>query len=614
MAKILIFTFILWAAVATIATTSDATASTTPTPEPTPAATVLTTLNPEPTTPAATALTTPTPEPTPAATASTTPTPEPTPAATVLTTLNPEPTTPAATALTTPTPEPTPAATVLTTLNPEPTTPAATALTTPTPEPTPAATVLTTLNPEPTTPAATALTTPTPEPTTPAATASTTPNTGTTSLAPATTPVLTTNVPPTGTLPTEGSSVSPETGSPPTKDPATTVPPSACASNPCQGGSTCEERANQTFACLCLTGDVFIGSCVRAKIFPGKLSLKETFKPEMGNKQSQEFKDTSEKITTAIDQKFQENYLYSGSSVLELQGSKSSKTRAEAGNIEASIEIIYQPNANITEDDVKITMKTITCEDCSLPGTFAAQNLCDYAPCDDKTTMCKSTEGTFTCSCKEGFRATNFSERICVECPDGQRYDKNQNKCVSCGFGYTGFNCKDNRVLILVIIAPILGALLIIALILLGVLTTKSKKKSSKIEDEDIGKPYHSHSVAKAPLSKSDSNGYPPPVKELTNGLAVSSGAPRIPRATATGNWESRTNLEMTPNNSRQNLISSGQNSRFDDNQDDMISFAHSRPKNNPYEQIRPTSNPYAQNRSMNPYSQSRGQTNPYYS
>ncbi|MED6274173.1 hypothetical protein CHARACLAT_013775 [Characodon lateralis] len=565
MAKILIFTFILWAAVATFAATES------------------TTQTPEPTTPAATASTTQTPEPT-------------TPAATTSTTPTPEPTTPAATTSTTPTPEPT----------------------------TPAATTSTTPTPEPTTPAATTSTTPTPEPTTPAATTSTTPNTGTTSIAPATTPVLTTNVPPTGTLPTEGSSVSPETGSPPTEDPnasssasqapATTVPPSACASNPCLGGSTCEERANQSFACLCLAGDVFIGTCVRAKVFPGKLSLKDKFVPTMSNKQSQEFKDTSDKIINALDQKLNEINSYSGSSVLELRESIASKTRAVSGNVEASVEIIYDPNADITEKDVVETMKTITCDDCSLPGTFAAQDLCHSTPCDDKTTACNFTDGTFTCSCQEGFASTSFSDRICVECPDGQRYDQSENKCVLCNFGYNGFNCKDNRVLILVIVAPILGGLLIIALILLGVLTTKSKKKSSKIEDEDIGKPYHSHSVAKAPLSKSDSNGYPPPVKELTNGLAVSSGAPRIPRATATGNWESRTNLEMTPSNSRQNLISSGQNSRFGDNQDDMISFAHSQPKNNPYEQIRPTSNPYAQNRSMNPYAQSRGQTNPYYS
>ncbi|MEQ2246366.1 hypothetical protein ILYODFUR_037747, partial [Ilyodon furcidens] len=174
-----------------------------------------------------------------------------------------------------------------------------------------------------------------------------------------------------------------------------------------------------------------------------------------------------------IDQKFDgKQDGYSGSLVLELRESKPSRTRIDEGNVEASIEIIYDPTADITEKDVIETMETIACEDCSLPGTFAAQDLCNSAPCDDKTTTCKFTDGTFTCSCQEGFASTSFSERICLECPAGQRYDNTTNICVSCGFGHTGTNCKDNRVLILVIVAPILGALLIIALILLGVLTT----------------------------------------------------------------------------------------------------------------------------------------------
>uniref|UniRef100_A0A096M7E4 Uncharacterized protein n=1 Tax=Poecilia formosa TaxID=48698 RepID=A0A096M7E4_POEFO len=90
-------------------------------------------------------------------------------------------------------------------------------------------------------------------------------------------------------------------------------------------------------------------------------------------------------------------------------------------------------------------------------------------------------------------------------------------------------------------------------------------------------------------------------------------GFPRIPRATAHSNWESRTNLEMTPSNSRQNLIPSGMNSRFNDNQDDMYSFSWRRPKNHPYDEMQPKSNPYSQNRASNPYAQTRGQTNPYY-
>ncbi|KAM4715226.1 uncharacterized protein FYW61_018166 [Anableps anableps] len=169
-----------------------------------------------------------------------------------------------------------------------------------------------------------------------------------------------------------------------------------------------------------------------------------------------------------------------------------------------------------------------------------------------------------------------------------------------------------NTLLIVASVCIILGILLIAMLIALPLVAKKFKKKSSKTKEEDIGKPYQSHSIAKAPLSYSNSNGYSASIKEPANSLG-NSGAPRIPRATANNNWDSKTNLEMTPSNSRQDLIPSGRNSRFIDNQDDMFSFPQSRPKNNPYDEVQFKSNHYAQNRVTSPYDQVRGQTNPYY-
>lgn len=81
------------------------------------------------------------------------------------------------------------------------------------------------------------------------------------------------------------------------------------------------------------------------------------------------------------------------------------------------------------------------------------------------------------------------------------------------------------------------------------------KKKASKNTEEDFGKPYQSHSLGKPPLSYS--NSYSSWVKE-PNASLPNSGAPRIPRATISNNWERKTNLVMTPVNNRKNLISSG--------------------------------------------------------
>ncbi|XP_032358447.1 mucin-13 isoform X4 [Etheostoma spectabile] len=100
---------------------------------------------------------------------------------------------------------------------------------------------------------------------------------------------------------------------------------------------------------------------------------------------------------------------------------------------------------------------------------------------------------------------------MCIACPSGQKAEGSE-KCVNCPFGYSGFTCKESWKLVLVIVGSVLGGLLLITLILLPIVARKQ------------------------------ANG----LKDFAN-----AGVPRIPRATTTS-WNSGTNLEMTPNTSRE--------------------------------------------------------------
>lgn len=89
-------------------------------------------------------------------------------------------------------------------------------------------------------------------------------------------------------------------------------------------------------------------------------------------------------------------------------------------------------------------------------------------------------------------------------------------------------------------------------------LSRTKKKSSKKSKNEDLGKPYISHSIAKSPavngnMQNGHSSSFNKPASTVT-----ANPIPRIPRAT--GGWDSKTNLEMAPSSSRQNLISSGRN------------------------------------------------------
>ncbi|XP_068439564.1 mucin-13-like [Clinocottus analis] len=373
-----------------------------------------------------------------------------------------------------------------------------------------------------------------------------------------------------------------------------------CEEKPCKDGSTCEPRNNQSFVCLCLVGDNYdydSNRCVSAKVFPGLLQLPNLIYLEsMSDNTSPEFQEASSTITQHLDEVFKDN---KGSSQVVKLSVLSSKvlSRSTLNGIEATVDIIFKADVNINTSSVEDKIKAAGCTDCPLEN-----------PCDTETTICNSTDGDFKCTCSANYFETDLSNRVCIPCPIGKQISEDSKKCIPCTFGYSGLNCKETWKLTLVIVGSVFGGLLLIMLILLPVLVLKSSKKSSKKDKHaDIGKPYVSHPPAKQPLVNSNfDKSQTTSVNGQANGLAAfaNAGVPRIPRATTTNSWDSRTNLEMSMSNSRQNLIPVGRNSRLYDDHDDMNRYAQARPQNNPYAQNQPQTNPYAQ---------SQGNSNPYY-
>ncbi|XP_030019109.1 mucin-13b [Sphaeramia orbicularis] len=440
--------------------------------------------------------------------------------------------------------------------------------------------------PTPTTPnPATASTTPNPAPasTTPnPATASTTPNPATASTTQNPATGTTTQNPATGTTtPNPGSaSTTQDPGSgttPSTAVPTTTARPDACQSQPCKDGSTCQPLASQTYRCLCLSGENYdeaTNTCSAAKVFPSELiDPSEPYKDTLADMKSLDFLTTSRTIVDKMGKVYDPlKKGYKTSTVLEFRRSSSRNT-----GVVASIEIFFSANSDIDNKTVKSTLE----ESKEFQGaTFTLVNLCDGGrdPCDTATSKCSSSgNGAFKCTCLPGYIQTNYTDRMCTTCPIGMKPD-NSGKCKNCDFGYSGFDCRDSWELTLVIVGSVLGGLLLITIILLPIVAKNGLAESRPVAAQGGS----------------------------SNGLAAfaSAGFPRIPRATSNSGWDRSSNLEMTPSNSRQNLIPGGRNTRLYNDADDLSGNSYTRPQ----------SNPYAQNRAQfNPYSQSQGQSNPYF-
>ncbi|KAM6963468.1 uncharacterized protein LKV04_019540 [Tautogolabrus adspersus] len=341
---------------------------------------------------------------------------------------------------------------------------------------------------------------------------------------------------------------------------------------PCGGGSTCVPRFNETFECLCLPGNVYnkdSSTCDGAKVFPGQLTLEGDYNEKYDDSTSKEFLDLSKEIVAELQKVFGGTVGYSKSTVQKLKPSNSARVWSrETNKIFAEVENIFEPTAVIGATKITETLET--------------------AIKDSKEGLLKGA----------GFKAWQLA---------------------------------------VVIVGSVLGVVVLSSGTVIGVLALRPAKKSSKKKkDEETAKPYVSNFSTKAPLvNRSTGNGQGPSVNGLANGRGpsvnglangrgpsvngsanayASAGVPRIPRATTTSGMDYRTNLEMTPSNSRQNLVPTGRNTRLYDDPDDINPYTQARPQNNPYAQNPPQNNPYAQNRPQNnPYSAKEGHTNPYY-
>ncbi|XP_061822213.1 mucin-13b [Nerophis lumbriciformis] len=422
--------------------------------------------------------------------------------------------------------------------------------------------------------------------------------------------------------PSSPNSVAPSSN-PPTV-PLTTEVPGICDSHPCGPGSTCEARVNETFVCLCRAGEFYNGyGCQSAQVFPGQLQVPSlTYVEEMATKTSDAFADAANQITEQLRCSFRDISGHISSNVLELK--RLENKRSNSSGVNAAVELFFLVTLPITTQTFDDVMANASkCVNCILANsTFSKSDLCLKNPCQKETSLCSAEKGFLKCACAEGYIETDFSERMCVACPSGQKPNGSQH-CMDCPYGQSGFNCNEKWQLALVVVGSVLGGLLLISTIVLIVMSCKSTKKTSKKhkrsnaeENQKLGHSYNDkHPLVDSPPA----NRQPPPVKteSADHGLKPfpSGGVPRIPRATASTAWDNGTNLEMTQSNGRHNAMAGGKSSWLNDHSDSTSGSPYQHPRNqtSSYDQTRAASNSYADSRPLNnPYTQDRPQLNPY--
>ncbi|XP_056627584.1 mucin-13b isoform X2 [Triplophysa dalaica] len=389
---------------------------------------------------------------------------------------------------------------------------------------TPATTAANTASTTPVTTAAnTASTTPV---TTAANTASTTPFTTAANTA-STTPVTTD-----GTTPATTAATTPVTT-------ATTTTKGPCTPNPCIGNGICEERYGQVFVCTCRPGLVYDNTtgCIPAKVFPGDFTLSdEMFEKEMSDPKSESFIKKAEQIQAELRSALQSDDGYLYSLVLSLR----------SGSIVAEVRNFYGISSNATTESVESQINQ------KIPDSFEKKSVCDIGFCDTTTTSC-SGDGIAVCTCKKGYIKSEFSTQSCFSCPYGEKAVDTET-CKKCDFGFSGFNCNDPNLLVVVVVSCVLGTLLIICVVALIVVCSRKQKVTSSKSKEDFSVEMHKPNEV-----------------------------PRIPRVNPTSNWQPA-NLEVTKSGSTEALVTKSQRDNkaryttYDNDSDDGRNGNHDPP------------------------------------
>ncbi|XP_075789276.1 mucin-13 isoform X7 [Pelodiscus sinensis] len=399
------------------------------------------------------------------------------------------------------------------------TTTSSTLVITTTQEITTSSTPVSTTTQETTTPS-TPVTTTTQETTTPSTTASAI----TTTLTTTTTTALldsTTQVSPFSTTTGTVSSTTPT--------PITQSPP-PCANKPCVSSTAECINLYDGYICQCPYSYYYTQSgCQEGKVFPGLLTLNAMYTEDMIIVNSSDFKELYMNVTDFFNTTFQNETSYGETkivNVIQFLANSRIQSRAVASGINVTVKNVFELTTTLNASEVtKLIQAAINGSSNFNLYSYYALTPCVIYDCDETTTTCNDTSGVPVCECKPGLSKKNAADKTCSNCESTCSKDnhmhciannsipvcqclpdfyKKDGKCVKCNVGFSGVDCNNNTLLILIIVAVLCG-ILILGLVAGLICTSMRSKKLKNPEKRHLIKEDYSGGKGKlGPMSVSN--------------------------------------------------------------------------------------------------------------
>ncbi|XP_077305880.1 LOW QUALITY PROTEIN: mucin-13 [Lithobates pipiens] len=295
----------------------------------------------------------------------------------------------------------------------------------------------------------------------------------------------------------------------------TTANPRECSSKPC-GDVECVQLSSD-YVCRCPLGLAFINStlsCRQGDAFYGEVTI--TGVEFSSNSTSPQYAAVYKYVIDNFRTCFENFPDYLSTTILEMRQTTTKNAR-NTNTVVTQVSNYFGQGA-VTKDIVDKAVNDYVAKNNNF-GSYTNQTICSSGVyCDDATTTCAEySSGQYAkCTCKTGLYSSQLTVTTCRECaPDctsssGQQckqggagttpqcvclpgYKSKDGGCKKCDFGYSGEECKDNYLLILVIVGAVLGAIVLGLLgAVIGVSVRSRRGKSGEraelIDDDKLGR------------------------------------------------------------------------------------------------------------------------------
>ncbi|XP_063788298.1 mucin-13 [Pseudophryne corroboree] len=253
-----------------------------------------------------------------------------------------------------------------------------------------------------------------------------------------------------------------------------------------------------------------------------------TFSPSPS---SQEYTNIYKTVLRTFQDCFKNSTGYKETVILDMKlVSPAARTRSRRSTDTVSVKVaqIFTKGATTASEVSSVIAGYITANNSTI-GTYRDATLCSAGfYCDEVTTTCSLAEDgqSALCTCTAGRFSSSPVYTSCRECnptcgsTEGQYcmqnspsdiptcactagYKTQGEKCTKCDFGYSGENCKDNFLLILVIVGAVLGAAVVALLGAVIGVSTRCKKEKKNTEHTKLINKADEVSVEASPVPQS---------------------------------------------------------------------------------------------------------------